>query len=780
MNLRQNKFLSAFKSLYAADIKGLFCHMLDLVLSGLGSASAARFGYATVKYLLKATKRVSVLVKDEDIMQRAIDMFLWVFQRWTASLESIQSVLAPLKPAPREQSKLLTQLVSVLRTNFNVRSCQQQIIFKVLPPLSSFFLEHARLGQRALVDAKSQRANFKLLRLLVAITDGLIFTEYSLQLSDQSSFEKFASSYKASLRQVVSQFEPVFSRICSMSQHHFHLRLFRGISQNAAYAQSLFTHFEGHFGSQLCLMRDRSLGPLDPSQAGQAQSLVDWVLTEQWSATSELEFYIDSWYKTYENSLQECGLKFLRVLTDFFSDEQLLSEWATLIKNGLLGFLKQVHQAVSGPGRVRVYFPDPNGPPRLDMLNLLLYTESNMPQLIREEDFEEVVSLIMLLPLPLLDLPLLRLVESYFESCYGNLSLREAGLAFAWRLFSSERLLLNYIGLRVLLLVLLKFKKSQILELGLDFAALFGLFRRLLSRLAEFGMDCLSHFLELIRETVVALPFSESIFETCLGFLESLWTDSASSSTEVFLKICQMVVDFFAEADFARLPSTLCQRLVLYISRVLQFHDQSPDPLVLESCFFPLFCCFLFKMEKHLGGSDQTRICCSSRRPPAPPPRPSSATCSLSCTRPIFRGPTSYPSRSSPPRTFSLISCVSTWSPKSTPRSTSPLWASPSSAATPAISPVGLTRRLGDPPPVQARLSGIFQVGRGVPPPSDHPLRPGLRAGLGALGIPGPRALFVPVSAPKVRLRLVSPQLRPRGVSAGALPAPGARRARPA
>jgi hypothetical protein len=435
------------------------------------------------------------------------------------------------------------------------------------------------------------------------LSDDILLNDYTLSIQDRSSFDNFSKNFKTNLKQIVPSFKNIFDTICCISQHHFYLRLLSGISRNQSYAEFLFSKFSNNFIIQLCLVRDKNNQDVPNSSIEKAQSLQKWFYKEDLSTTSEFEFYTESWYLTQENSMQECGLKYLRVLTDFFSEEDLLGEWATYIKNTLLTFINEILQNITNSNQnICIYFLNDSRIPRFDIINLLMYSESNMFQLIREEDFEDVVSQIMKLPLHILDLPLLRFVESYFNACYGNLTLREVGLQFAWKLFESNRHLLSYIGIRILLLILLKFKKSQILELNLDYTALFKKFELLLVELSGYSADCLSHFLDLINETVVALPFSPKILDIGLSFLESIWTQNLSlSGSEVFLKSCQMMVDFFVEADFAALHLTFCQRLAQYISQIVQYYDQTKEIVILENCFFPLICCFLFKIEKYIG-----------------------------------------------------------------------------------------------------------------------------------------------------------------------------------
>lgn len=560
--------------------------------------------YSSTKLLLKSVKKISVIFKNSSLVTHTIEMFIWLYNQWIESLKYIKSPMEDINPVCRQQSKILIKLMSILRRNYNTRSGQEQIIFQILPILSAFYLEDNQLCQRVGLDTKVARASFKMLRLLITVTGNFLLNEYTLDIKDVNTFNLFAEKYKSNLKKIADNFMVIFYRICFISQSCFYQRLLCGASQDEAYIEFLFSQFSNEFALQLCLVKDKKMRETLPVLSNSDSfNLSNWLLKEDLESISEFEWYCDSWYSTPENSMQECGLKFLRILTDFYSEENMLDQFAEYVKKVLLEYsLKILQTGESNPNQLKIYFLNEQKVPELNILNLLLYAESNMYQLLQQEDFEDVIKNMMLFPLELLDLPLLGFIESYFQNCYGNLNLREAGLHFSWRLLESNRLLLSYTGIRIFLIILLKFQKSQILELNLNFSILFEKFERLLIELSNFSSDCLSHFLELIRETIVALPFSPEILEVGLNFLESLWTKNLPlSSVEVFLKSCQMMVDFFVEADFSLLQFSLCQRLAKYISGIIDFYEQTRNIVILENCFYPLICCFLFKMEKYFG-----------------------------------------------------------------------------------------------------------------------------------------------------------------------------------
>ena len=250
MNLRNNKFVKEFKSKYFQDISKLFCDLLDLVPFSIQTSSNKTLKYSSIKLILKAVKKISILIDSTSIIEKSIDLFLWGFNEWNSSLNSVSSPLQQASAQTRQYSKLLIKFVSILKANFNVRQSQQPIITRLLPVLSSFYLENNVNLEKSLLDSKATRASFKMLRLLNSLTDDLLFNDFTLDLTDSDSFVSFSESFKENLKKVTETFTGVFNRICFLSQHHFYLRLLRGVSQNQQYAEFLFSQFSCNFSLQ--------------------------------------------------------------------------------------------------------------------------------------------------------------------------------------------------------------------------------------------------------------------------------------------------------------------------------------------------------------------------------------------------------------------------------------------------------------------------------------------------------------------------------------------------
>ena len=178
--------------------------------------------------------------------------------------------------------------------------------------------------------------------------------------------------------------------------------------------------------------------------------------------------------------------------------------------------------------------------------------------------------------------------------------MKRDGLEFAWRLLESDRVLLNYSGTRILLFILYKYEKNSLITLGFDFQKVFEKFKLLLNNLSK--SDRLSHFLELLQDLIRALPPSLETLSLGLTFLESLWdADFGASNAEIILKTCSMMVDLFSETNFRESPVEVVFRFSKYIIKILHHYEETKDLVILDSCFFQLIACFLFKMELFLG-----------------------------------------------------------------------------------------------------------------------------------------------------------------------------------
>lgn len=585
----KHKFVQNFYEMYSSEILSIFLFLL-MKFQQFDEQTVFLAWKNYTKGFFKAVKKVSLFLKNKNLYSIILNIFFTLFKNLFVQISSIKSISQNINPFIRVLSKMIISCVSILKNNYQIKNEHGYIASFLVPLQIQLFLHDSFMLSYFYVDSKAKQAIGKLFSLAILIIEDLLFKDYILDFDNMTDQNKLSEFVKNQIYSCIPNFVNIFNNISSLSFSHLYSRILNNVSQDQTLREHLLNSFQNDFLKQIILFKDSQK---EFKQMSFDFSLKKWVYNEDMEIIDEFEFYSQFGEQTFEKSIQDAGIKFIRIITDLLNDEDIMDTWAEEFQNQIL-----LH--FDNKTSNYFYFDDKHNRVNFELINILLFCENNMYEILKHVDFEHSILKFFSISLSECDVLIIKFIESYFEFSYGKNSMFMEGIQYAQKLMEHPSLVLNCSGVRILLFIFYKINPQNISKFNFNFNNIFQKMNEILWRLKD--SDYLTHFLELIQDLIKVMPPSLDTIYKGLDFLESISKkDFGSNNSTIILKSSEMMVDLFVENNFSELSPEVILKFSNYIEQVLSHYDSFKDLIILENCFYQLFACFLFKTEIFLG-----------------------------------------------------------------------------------------------------------------------------------------------------------------------------------